>query len=196
MTTVMQMMKIADRVSDFFWRLAGWKAFAVAFLFYAVMGFYIMPHGASTIQQLAGKPVRIMDLQFSYTPEKAKAIISEYMPEAREQSARFSAIADSIYPFAYTFLYIVATAWVFKSGGRHGVVINHLHLLPFGAFFIDFCENASIIHLMHTYPDFTDSSVLIASFFTSLKWTLCAAQTLVLLGGIALLISDKFRKQS
>lgn len=190
------MMKLADRVSDFFWRIAGWKSFTVAFIFYAVMGFYVMPHGAAQIQELAGKKVQIFDLQFSYTPEKAREILAEYTPEARAQSAWFSAVADSIYPFVYTFLYIILTAWVFKSGSRHGVVINHLHLLPFSTFFIDFFENAGIINLMHKYPNFTDSEVLIASFFTSLKWTLVAAQTLVLLGGIVLLISDKLKKKA
>ena len=67
-----------NKIAEFFWRIAGLKTFLTALLIYIAFAGGVMRTGLQQIQQISGKPVQVLDLQFSYTPEKARAIIGEY----------------------------------------------------------------------------------------------------------------------
>lgn len=148
------------------------------------------------VSEVAGKPVEILDLQYKgYTPERARQLIDSYGEEGRKLVIQFSTIADSAYPFVYTFFFIVTIAWIYKEGNRHGVVYNHLHLFPFVLMAVDFCENFFIVRMIRQYPHIQEQTVLIGSFFTTVKWALVAIQLLMILGGLLLLIMDKIRNK-
>jgi len=180
-----------EKISAFFWRIVGWKTFIPALLIYIVFGAYIMPQGAQKIQELSGKKVEILDLQFSYTPEKAKAIIANYSNISRDFAAKFEMIADTFYPVSYTFLFLVIIGWVFKSLAVYGFRIRYIHLLPFLVMAVDYGENACIITMLKSFPDFSDSLAVISSLFTSLKWCLLAVETFII--GAALWLLTFYR---
>ena len=174
-------------IHDFFLRIAGWQTFVAALLVYLVFGLYVMPHGLATIQQLSGKKVEVLDLQFSYTPEHARAILSEYTDESRAYTMRFSAIDDGLYPIAYTFLILIMMSWLSRSLAVHGIRTGYLHLLPFVVMLADYTENTCIITMIRRYPDFSDGLLRISSLCTTVKWSLLGLEALMILVGLCLI---------
>jgi hypothetical protein len=183
-----------QKIAGFFWRIAGLKTFIAALIIYMVFGAYIMPKGAQMIQQISGKKVEMLDLQFTYTPERARAIIGDYGVSARWEAASFELWADTLYPLTYTFLFLIIMGWVFKSLSVYGVRVKYIHLLPFLVLFADYSENACIIRMLKTYPDFSDNLAVASSFFTSLKWSLLAVITFIIGAAIWLLTFYKMTR--
>ncbi len=180
-----------QKIDLFFWRIAGIKTFIPALLIYLFLGAVVMPYGAQTMQQVSGKKVEILDLQFTYTPEKAKAIIAPYGDAGRAYAAKFEMVADTLYPVSYTFLFLVIMGWVFKSLSVYGVRIRYIHLLPFLVMLADYSENSCIITMLNTFPNFSDGLAMVSSLFTSLKWSLLALETFII--GVALWLLTFYR---
>lgn len=180
-----------EKTANFFWRIAGWKTFAAGVLIYFVFGGYVMPNGAKHFNELSGKEVQVMDLQFSYTPEKARSIISDYKVEARNYAIKFGLIADTIYPLAYTFLFIIIMAWIFKSLAVYGFSFRFIHLFPLSILLADYAENLNLVRLFRNFPDITNAQIQMASAFTTLKWSLLVVQVLIILGGLGILLYKK-----
>ena len=125
-------------ISRFFSSIATFKIFIVAAVIYVFFATVIMSHGANTISEKAGNKVEIFDLQIGgYSPARAAEIQADYTPEARAYAAHFNLVADSLYPFAYTFLYIILLAWVYKTLVPTNKLYTHVHLLPFSTMLVD-----------------------------------------------------------
>lgn len=174
-------------ISAFFWRIAGLKTFLSALVLYLFFGGYVMPTGLKTMQEMAGKPVEVLDLQFYYTEADAKAILSEYGPELLKRAAVFEVIADSLYPIVYTYLFIIMLAWLYKSVAVYRPVVAHIHLLPFVVMLADYCENTGIVRMLLTYPDFGATLPGITTVFTMLKWSVLGLEGVLIVFGLWLL---------
>ena len=174
-------------IADFFLRIAGWKTFIAGLLVYLVFGAYIMPHGLAAIQELSGSKVEVLDLQFSYSPEKVHSILSGYTDESRAYARRFNAIEDSLYPVAYTFLFLIMMGWLSRSLAGYGVRMGYVHLLPFVVMVADYSENTCIITMLREYPEIPNRLVHISSILTSTKWTVLGLEVVIILGGLGLL---------
>ena len=72
-----------------------------------------------------------------------------------------------------------------------GLGIRYIHLFPFLVMLADYSENACIIRMLRTFPDFTDNLAQLSSFFTSLKWSLLVAETFII--GAALWLFTFYR---
>ena len=177
-----------EKTANFFWRIAGWKTFVAGILIYFVFGGYVMPNGAKHFSELSGKEVQVMDLQFSYKPEKARSIIGDYSEDAKKYAINFGLIADTIYPIAYTFLFIIIMAWIFKSLAVYGFSVRFIHLFPFTILLADYAENLNLVRLFRNFPDITDAQIQMASAFTTLKWSLLVVQVLLVFGALGLLL--------
>lgn len=187
---------MVNRISEYLWNMAGRKWFFIALVGYLLMGAVVMPLCAKLISDVAGKPTEILDLQFGgYTKERAQNIIAAYGDEGRALVVKVSAIADSIYPIAYTFFFVITIAWIYKAGNRHGVVYNHLHLFPFLIMVVDYCENFFLIRMIGEFPNLSERTVLIASFFTNVKWSMVVILLLMFFGGLGLLLADKLKNR-
>lgn len=183
------------KISQFFSRIATFKTFIVAAVIYVFFAAVVMNHGANTISEKAGKKVEIFDLQVTgYSPARAAEIQADYTPEARAYAAYFNLVADSLYPFAYTFLYIILLAWVYKTLVPANKLYTHIHLLPFSTMLIDYFENACIVRMMKIYPNVSDTLVNVSSTFTIVKWGTLGITTAVVLWGWSLLVYHKLRK--
>lgn len=171
-----------EKTLNFFWQLAGWKAFTGALVLYIFFGAVVMPLGAKKFSEVSGKKVEILDLQFFYSPEKARNIISEYGDAGRQYAIQFGLIADTLYPISYTLLFIILTAWIYKSiNSGNSVYLLCLSLL---IMLIDYCENLNIASLMYKYPAVSDLQIYVSSMFTSAKWTLVLGQVLLIVVGL------------
>ena len=183
-----------NKIAEFFWRIAGLKTFLTALLIYIAFAGGVMRTGLQQIQQISGKPVQVLDLQFSYTPEKARAIIGEYNEASRNFAAMFELVGDSIYPIVYTFLFLMIMGWLFKSLSVYGVRVRYIHLLPFLVMLADYGENTCIITMLKTFPNFSDNVAWLSSLFTSLKWSLLIVETLIIGAGVWLLTFYRMSK--
>lgn len=182
------------KVSGWFYRISNIKTLLAAIAVYLVFGAYVMPTGAKTFTAKAGQQVEILDLQFNYTPAKARQIIDLYSTEARAYAVKFGLIADTLYPLAYTFLFLIITSLIFKNLKDKGIDTGSLHLFPLVIVPVDYLENISIANLLLKYPHLTDNEIRVASFFTSLKWCLVAGLVLIIAGGFVTLLLKKAPK--
>jgi hypothetical protein len=172
------------QIARYFSAAADWKLLIAAILLYIFFGAYIMPNGAQKIRDLSGgKEVEILDLQFAYSPDSARAYLAEYTPEARDFAIKFGLGADFFYPMAYTFLLVVIVALIYKSPEAKTTVWRNIHLFPFAVLLVDYFENIGIASLHFNYPDVADWQVRVASSLTSLKWSLFAAVIAIVVWG-------------
>ena len=177
-----------------FWQAANGKTFFAALVVYIFFGAVVMPAGAKKVSEVSRKKVEILDLQFSYSPEMARHIISEYSDSGRKYAIQFGLIADTFYPISYTFLFVVLTAWIFKA--IDPIKFKRVLLLPLVIPVVDYGENLNIALLMYGYPQLHDWQVHLSSLFTSLKWILVVLQVLVIVGALLWLICKKLSKKS
>lgn len=183
------------KVTDFLIQLASRKMFALSVAVYLVFGAGVMPWGASTFSNLSGQKVEVVDLQITgYSFEKASEILQAYSPEARIFAAKFGLVADSFYPLAYTWLYLITFAWILKASRTDSSTLRFAFVFPLLTMVVDFIENYHIGQLMYSFPDITEQSVAASSLFTQLKWGCFAAQTLVLFALLMQLIL--YRRQN
>jgi hypothetical protein len=181
------------KLSEYIVKISGPKSFGLALFVYLVYAIGVMGLGAEHISELAGNKTEILDLQMTgYNMDTVSSILSVYNPDARAFYVRFSLIADSVYPFVYTFLYIVMIAWALKASGCEYLLQRHLHLLPLATLLLDFAENISIVALVSDYPQHTLLQVQTASAFTLLKWGSVGVQSLLLLWILIKLVRVKF----
>ena len=183
-----------EKISDFFWRIANWKTFLLGLIVYLIFGGYVMPHGAKTFNDLSGKKVEVMDLQFFYTPEKAREIISQYSDAARNFAIQFGLMADTVYPVAYTFLFLIITTLIFKGLAKYNITYKYLHLFPLIILPVDYFENICVATLFKTYPNFSNGLAYLATFFTTLKWSLVILLLLIVIAGLITLAVKQFSK--
>jgi hypothetical protein len=161
------------RIAHYISSIADWKILTAAIILYIFFGTYVMPNGANKFKELSGgKEVKILDLQFSYSPDSARAYLADYSPEARDYAIKFGLGADSFYPIAYTFLLVIIVALIYKTPDPKGTFLQSIHLFPLGILIIDYMENICIASLHFGYPDIADWQIRLASSFTSLKWSL------------------------
>ncbi len=181
------------RIAHYFSSIADWKILIAAILLYILFGAYIMPTGANKFKELSGgKDVKILDLQFSYSPDSARTYLAEYTPEARDYAIKFGLGVDSFYPIVYTFLLVIIIALIYKSPSPQGIFWQHIHLFPLGILGIDYLENICIASLHFYYPDIADWQIRLASSLTSLKWSLVVVVFLLIIFGFV----RKFKSKS
>jgi len=176
------------RITDALYRITGRNAFIIALMVYAVFGLYVMPQGLAKIQALSGREVKVLDLQYAYTPVQARAWLSEYTDVSREYAARFDLVEDSVYPVVYTALFLVMISWLCRSLEMYGLRLRYLLLLPLAVMLIDYCENQGNAHMLRSYPYFSDRVAVFTSALTTAKWTLVGIEGLVLIVGVCVLV--------
>lgn len=185
-----------NSVSGFLWQISNFKTFLIALAVYVFFGAYIMPQGLNMMQEMAGKKVEVLDLQFAYTETEAKQILAEYPKDLLHKAAKFEMIADTLYPLSYTLLFVIALAWLFKVVSLYQPVYRFIHLSPFLMMGSDYCENIGIVTMLCTYPHFGKLLPTITSVFTTAKWWLLGLEVALIIYGLSLLFYYKVVKNT
>ena len=88
---------------NFLRKISNWKTLSMLFVIYVAFAAFVMPG------MMEGGDVKItpLDLLFSYSPERAYALLSSY-GDLREHYAFMSLTADTAYPIIYTALFMVS----------------------------------------------------------------------------------------
>jgi len=172
------------QISRYFSSIADWKILTAAIILYIFFGAFIMPNGAKKFKELSGgRDVKILDLQFSYSPDSARVYLAEYTPDSRDYAIKFGLGADSFYPIAYTFLLVIIVALIYKTPDPKGTVWQNVHLFPLAILIVDYLENIGIASLHFYYPDIADWQIRLSSSLTSLKWSLVVVVLLLMIYG-------------
>jgi hypothetical protein len=153
----------------------------VLLLFVLFMSFTagIMPALEADIKVLSGG-TGVIDLEFFYTPEKAKAMLDAYGQEGIRLYLVAQWTVDFIFPiigfllFATTLIYTGASRWFW---------------LAFVMMAADWTENVFVTIMLIQHPDFHPLAAILGCVFTVSKWLLIAIMNLLVLyhGGKKLL---------
>jgi hypothetical protein len=118
-----------------------------------------------------------IDLQFSYSTEKAYQLLAAFSPEELNIYFWLEVTVDVIYPVIYTLLFSFSIYLLHNK--------NHkLSMIPIGIGFFDLLENICITIMIKNLPDQLDSLVRVSSIFTSLKWILTIVVMCLILYGL------------
>lgn len=170
--------QISDVITDFLNKNATWNTNLILIGLILFFNLVLFP--------LVYKPIEItipLDLQFSYSPEKAYTLLEKYNQKELRQYVIGELTVDFIYPIVYT-LFLVFL--IFKLSKK-----KTLSLFPLLILFLDYFENIGIVTLIIQLPQNLPNLVMLTSLFTSLKWILIAI-TIVL---IFTLVIVKFYNQ-
>lgn len=117
-----------------------------------------------------------LDMRFSYSPEKAYQILSEYSDDERSRYILVELTLDILYPIVYSLCISFVLFLLHKS--------TRIAKVPLLLIAIDFAENILIVTLLSYYPTKLPTIVSFASFFTSMKWLLLLICALLLVYGL------------
>jgi len=139
--------------------------------------------------------VSLIDLQFSYTPEKAYSMIASYGDEGRALYRTFALTGDVIYPVVYSILFSLIISWLFQRSFASNSKLQMLNVIPFGAWLFDWLENMNIVMMLSLYPSTATTVAKLASICTTIKWSFGAVAMLLVLIGFVMALKNRFRKQ-
>ena len=126
---------------------------------------------------LSGNPnLKPLDLQFSYSPEKAYALISAYNEKERALYILIELTLDIVYPIIYSLCLSFALFLLYNN--------TRLAKLPLFLIVLELFENAGIVILLANYPHQHPWVASVTSIFTSLKWILAVSCLLLMLIGM------------
>lgn len=162
-------------------RMSGPRSLMVATIAFLALALGVMQPGAARIESLSNKPLKILDLQFGFSPEQASTILADYTPESRKAAAQFLLWADTLYPLVYGVWIALLMAALFRNG-----LWRFLVLLPFLVVIVDFGENFFLYKVLTDYPEVSRANLSAASVFNTVKWSLLALAGLFLLTGTVL----------
>ena len=157
-------------MSKFFQKYATWRNVALLLALIALINGLLFWSFSSNPE------LNPLDMQFSYSPEKAYEILSEYSDNERSRYILVELTLDVLYPIAYSLCISFVLFLLYKSSR-----IAKVALLLIA---IDFAENILIVVLLTYYPIKLPIIVSFASFFTSMKWMVIAISAMLLVYGL------------
>lgn len=113
-----------------------------------------------------------LDLQFSYSPEKAYQLLAQYSVQELKMYRILELTGDVIYPIVYGFF---LSLLIFKFRKNSLLV-----LIPLLAIVADLFENTGIVILISSLPKQLNTVASITSIFSSLKWSLIVISILLI----------------
>jgi hypothetical protein len=124
-----------------------------------------------------------LDLKFGYDKEEVLRVLEEIGEDTLPKYRFGLLVTDMIYPFVYGgFLSLL----LLRVWGKRWIL-----MLPVFVMLLDIDENLSILTLVDTFPQLSDSDVERASLLTSAKWVMVVITFTMLIVGF---LKEKFRK--
>lgn len=175
------------------WATGRWILILLAV--FAVCSLAIMGPAYRRIETFSGG-IGALDFLIVYSPEQAYDMIAAYGHQGRQYYATIALTLDTVFPLASALLFGMVLTYVFHRGFARKGVLQRTLLVPPAALAADLLENLSIVTMLLTYPRELPPVALMASAFSTVKWTAIAAQgALVIIGLGAWLIRKGIRAQ-
>lgn len=88
---------------------------------------------------------------------------------------------DLVYPFFFAISNCLIISWFLKKLGKHDSSWFFVCYLPLIAGFFDYAENFTVISILNSYPEISDSLVQVSNLFSVLKSSLTTVSLTALL---------------
>jgi hypothetical protein len=140
--------------------------------------------------------VGALDLLIVYSPDKAYDMIAAYGQSGRRYYATIALTLDIMFPLlvAVTFGLILASLF-HRAFSREGV-LQRAVVVPVAGMLADLLENISIATMLLSYPKMLRAVALLASAFSTVKWTAVAAESVLVIIGLAALLMRRARERA
>ena len=130
-----------------------------------------------------------IDALIVYTPDRAYEMIAAYGQQGRQYYATIALTVDTAFPLLLALTVSLILASVFRRAFARAEVRHRAVLVPVAALAADLLENVGIVTLLLSYPRRLPAVAILASAFSTVKWTAVTAEgVLVVVGLLALLI--------
>lgn len=113
------------------------------------------------------KPLDMLPL--GYNQEYVKTLLDKLDVSGRQYYLNRQLPLDFLYPALFAITYSLLFAYLLKKINKQNSRSFYLAYLPILAGAADYVENLSIIYFINAYPNISESSVHIASFFSVTK---------------------------
>ncbi len=125
-----------------------------------------------------------LDIQSSYSPEKAYQLISSYGEAGRREYIVTELTVDIIYPILWALLFSTFTIYFFRRIFPLESFWQKLPLLGPIVMIVDYLENASIVMMLLNYPRRLEVIARAANIFTMTKFWLSDLELILILIGL------------
>ena len=173
-----QMIKV---ISNFLNKNATWNSILILLGLIIIFNLLIFPFAYKTSQNIIP-----LDLQFSYSSEKAYDILANYSDEGLKEYVIAELTVDLIFPLIYA---LFLSFFLFKLTKK-----SILSLFPLLIILSDYAENIGIAVIIHYLPHKLPNLVGLTSLFTSLKWVLIAISILLILVALVAKLFNQKKK--
>lgn len=138
---------------------------------YLLIAGLILPNVIKNIEDLAGHPIEVLDLQiFGYSPQRAFEILDNQSKQGREVYMAAELSVDIVYPFIYSILFSSILFFFVKKANLLEKPFGKVIFLPFLTLALDWIENGFIVSILMNYDTRPILLVQIAGVLTLLKW--------------------------
>ncbi len=175
-------------LSDFLHRIANWKTFLVFLAIYLFFLGYVFKNAETKINELAGKPIGIIDLAIGFNIQKTLNMVAGYGDAARAYYSKTEMTADLAYPVVYTFLFGIILTLLYRNKS-----FAWINVLPFITMPLDYGENINIIILLNTFPRQSIFVATLCEIFKLLKWISLALIILLILYGLFIKLLNRYK---
>lgn len=136
-----------------------------------------------------------LDLYMSYSPGQVYEYLGGLGASGRSAYAKMELTTDLLFPVVYSLALTVALVMAARRLLPPDSRLRYVYLFPWLIMIADWCENLSLVAVIHAYPDQLDTVVMAASLFTSVKWGFLALTVIMLLVAGAMLVAMRFRSR-
>jgi hypothetical protein len=182
------------KLSDFLNRISNWKTLIITLAIYMIFNLVLLKNAESKINELAQKTVGVIDLTFGFNQQKTLQMVADYGNVAREYYANTEMTTDVFYPIVYTLLFCIILTLLFRN--KIYKPFSFINLLPFGAMIFDFLENITIVTLLKTFPNSSETVAIVCEIVKMLKWIAFGLVLISIFYGLIMLGLKRMRKEN
>lgn len=168
-------------LSNFLIRISNWKTLAIFLIIYILFNSVLLKSAEARINELADKPIGVIDLTFGFDPQKSMDMVADYGEAARAYYARIEMTLDVVYPAVYAFLFGIILTLIYREKSYAWV-----NGLPFAAMLFDYMENVNILVLLNAFPEQPMIFAQMCEIFKLLKWISLGITVLLAISGLFL----------
>lgn len=125
-----------------------------------------------------------LDLQSSYSPERAYQLIASYGEEGRQYYTLIELTLDAIYPLLSALMFSSLTIFLFRRVFPLNSFWQKLPLLGLIVMLVDYLENTGIVVMLLSYPRRLDLVAQAANMFTVAKFGLSQLELILIVIGL------------
>ena len=175
---------VPQPVLKILFRLATWRNILILWGILLLYNLFVLGPAYARIEAISGG-VRALDFLIVYRPEKAYEMIAAYGELGRRYYATIAPTLDTVFPLLSAAAFVLTLTRVFPRAFTREGVLHRALFVPVGAMVADLLENAGIVTMLLVYPRDLRGVALLTSSLSTVKWTAVAAETVLVIIGVA-----------